>query len=143
MYARLLFAVAMVGSASGVWAQQGKEDQKMLEGAWIPLTAELAGQKLALGGTKLVLTGDKYKLLSGETVTDQGTLVLDPDKKPKAMDIKGEEGPNKGKTFPAIYEIKGDTLTICYDLSGKQRPTEFRTAKETKLFLVTYKRDKP
>jgi uncharacterized protein (TIGR03067 family) len=59
------------------------------------------------------------------------------------MDITGTEGPNKGKTILAIYEITDDTLRICYDLSGKARPTEFKTTKGTKLFLVTYNREKP
>src|SRR4051794_40819519 len=36
------------------------------------------------------------------------------------MDITGTSGPNKGKTILAIYEQKGDTLRICYDLSGKK-----------------------
>ena len=142
MYARLLVVLTVLGFASGAWAQQDKDDKQLLDGTWVPVTAELGGQKLALGGTKLVLAGGKYKLLSGETVTDQGAIVVDPEKKPKAMDVKGEEGPNKGKTFPAIYELKEDSLTICYDLDGKQRPTEFKTSKDTKLFLVTYKRSK-
>jgi hypothetical protein len=62
---------------------------------------------------------------------------------PKTMDIKGVEGPNKGKTCLAIYELKDDKLTICYDLSGESRPTEFKTQPKTQLFLVTYEREKP
>ena len=58
------------------------------------------------------------------------------------MDITGTEGPNKGKTFQAIYELDGDTLKVCYDLSGKGRPTEFKTAEGTQLFLVIYTREK-
>ena len=58
------------------------------------------------------------------------------------MTITGTEGPNHGKTFPAIYEIKGDTLRICYDLSGVKRPTEFKSVPGTRLYLVTYSRIK-
>jgi hypothetical protein len=43
----------------------------------------------------------------------------------------------------AIYEIDGDTLKVCYDLGGKNRPTEFKTKEGTALFLATYKREKP
>lgn len=42
----------------------------------------------------------------------------------------------------AIYELDDDMLKICYDLSGKSRPTEFKTSEGTQLFLVTYKREK-
>jgi hypothetical protein len=57
------------------------------------------------------------------------------------MDIVGTEGPNKGKTFPAIYELEGDTLRICYALEGTKRPTEFKVTGE-KVLLVTYKKTK-
>jgi uncharacterized protein (TIGR03067 family) len=59
------------------------------------------------------------------------------------MDIVGTKGPNKGKTILAVYEIKDDTLRVCYDLSGKARPKEFKTKADTQLFLVEYKREKP
>jgi uncharacterized protein (TIGR03067 family) len=68
---------------------------------------------------------------------------LNPKAKPKELDIVGTDGPNKGKTILAIYEQDGDTLRICYDLSGKGRPTEFKTKEGTQSFLVTYVREKP
>ncbi len=62
--------------------------------------------------------------------------------KPKGVTVTGRKGPNAGKTFPAIYELKSDTLRICYDLSGAKRPTEFKSDAGTQLFLVTYSRKK-
>lgn len=61
---------------------------------------------------------------------------------PKALDIAGTEGPNKGRTILAIYEQGGDTLPVCYDLSGKGRPAGFRTKEGTRLLLVGYKLQK-
>jgi hypothetical protein len=43
----------------------------------------------------------------------------------------------------AIYELDGDQLKICYDLTGKSRPKEFSTKDAKQLFLVNYKRAKP
>ncbi len=57
------------------------------------------------------------------------------------MAITGTKGPNQGKTIPAIYELNGDTLKVCYDLSGEGHPTEFQSKAGTKLFLVTYRRE--
>ena len=62
---------------------------------------------------------------------------IDSSAKPKAITVHGTEGPNKGKTFPAIYEREGETLRICYDLSGGKRPAEFKSVEGTKLYLVT------
>jgi len=73
---------------------------------------------------------------------DRGTVELELTANPKGMSIHGIEGPNKGKTFPAIYEVDGDTLRICYDLSGQKRPTQFKTQPGTQLYLVTYQRAK-
>jgi uncharacterized protein (TIGR03067 family) len=122
-----------------------KEDAKAINGTWLPSAAELGGEKFpdeVRKTMKLVMDDGKYTVTVG-TNPDKGTVKLDPSKKPKEMDIAGTEGPNKGKTIPAIYELTDDTLRICYDLSGKARPSEFKTAKDTKLFLVTYKREKP
>jgi uncharacterized protein (TIGR03067 family) len=90
---------------------------------------------------KLVVQGDKYTVTVGKEV-DQETVKLNPSAKPKALDITCTDGPNNGKTIPAIYEWDGDTLRVCYDLSGKGRPTEFKTRASTQLFLVTYRREK-
>jgi uncharacterized protein (TIGR03067 family) len=130
--------------APDVCCGDAKDDAKALEGTWLPETAELAGQKFpdeVRKTIKLVLKGDTYTVTVGEA-TDRGTVKLDAGKKPKAMDITGTEGPNKGKTFLAIYEVTKDSLKVCYDLSGKERPTEFKTKEGTQLFLVTYRREK-
>jgi uncharacterized protein (TIGR03067 family) len=82
-------------------------------------------------------------VLKGAESADSGTVTVDPARKPKSMDVSGTSGPNQGKTFPCIYELDGDRLRICYDLSGAARPEEFKTAKGTKLYLVTYQREKP
>jgi uncharacterized protein (TIGR03067 family) len=121
------------------------KDSDVLQGTWLPSTAELAGKPYpdeVLKTIKLVVKDDKYTVTVGKAV-DQGTVKLNPSTKPKEMDIIGTDGPNKGKTILAIYERDGDTLRICYGLSGKSRPTEFKTKEGTQLFLVTYKREKP
>ena len=115
-----------------------------LDGVWKPVAVELAGTKFpeaVYSAWRLELSKGKY-VLKGAESPDSGTVAVDAAKKPRTMDVTGTDGPNKGKTFPCIYELDGDTLRICYDLSGKNRPTEFKTAKETKLYLVTYHREK-
>ena len=130
--------------AATALAQDAATEQKAMQGKWALTTGEIAGQKLPevqLKTISLVVAGDKYTVKVGD-VADQGSLKFDPSMKPKALDIVGTDGPNKGKTLLAIYEINGDTLRICYDLTGKARPTEFKTAKDIPHFLATYQRAK-
>ena len=121
------------------------KDGDTIQGTWLPSAAELGGKTFpdeVRKTIKLVVKDDKYTVTVGKQV-DQGIVKVNPAAKPKALDVTGTDGPNKGKTIQAIYERDGDTLRICYDLSGKSRPTEFKTREGTQLFLVTYKRQKP
>jgi uncharacterized protein (TIGR03067 family) len=130
---------------AAVWSQDAADERKLLEGTWLPTAAELSEKpfdEATLKSMKLVIEGDKYTVTVGKAI-DKGAVKIDPAAKPKTMDIIGADGPNKGKTFLAIYELNGDTLRVCYDLSGKARLTEFKTEKGNLLFLATYKRAKP
>lgn len=119
-----------------------QQPRKTIEGTWILVSAERGGQKLpdeGLKDTRLILNDGHYTYKD-----DHGTYKLIRAQglaSPNGMDITGTEGPNKGKTILAIYELEGDTLTICYDLEGKQRPEEFATLGPQQ-FLATYKRVK-
>src|SRR5205085_4691560 len=121
-----------------------KAELKLMQGTWLPTAMELGGKKLPdeqIKATQLVVTDGQYSVtVAGQT--DKGTLKLDVTAKPKAMDIAGTDGPNKGKSIPAIYELSGDTLKICYALQGTDRPAKFESKAGTATFLVTYQRAK-
>lgn len=134
----LLLAVPSVAPGDGA-----KKEEAKIDGTWVATSAELAGKKLPEGGEPIKLTLKKGEYEVKAESLDKGTVTYDDKADPKEMDITGVEGPNKGKTFLAIYELSGDKLKICYDLAGKTRPTEFKTKPKTKLLLVTYERKKP
>jgi uncharacterized protein (TIGR03067 family) len=139
----LYICLAVAASLTG-FAADDTDDAKAIQGNWKPVKAELAGQPMPDAVLKIIslkLDSGKYEVLVGNE-PDRGTCVLDPASKPKGMTITGTEGPNRGKTFPAIYELNGDTLRICYDLSGTKRPAEFKSVAGTQLYLVTYNRKK-
>lgn len=138
------FVVFVIPTAAPARAAEA-DDAKAMEGTWEFVSGEVGGRKLpdeVLKTMTLVLKDGKYTTRSPGP-DDTGTVTIDAGKEPKAMDVKGVEGPNKGKTFPSIYALDGDSLKICYDLSGKARPTEFKSAPGSKLFLAVYKRSKP
>ena len=110
----------------------------MLDGRWKATYAELSGS---------VLTGDvvaaiELQLESGRYTVgnDRGTCSINMDRSPHEMDITGTEGPNAGRTIPAIFVASADELVICYNLGGGERPAAFSTRSGSREFLVRYKR---
>jgi uncharacterized protein (TIGR03067 family) len=119
------------------------KDEKAVEGTWQMVEGIIGGAAFPAEMLKeITLTLSPGKYVSKAENKDEGTVKYIPNTSPKAMEITGTDGPNKGKTLPAIYELKGDTLIVCYDLSGKARPTEFKSKPGTQLFLATYKKAK-
>ena len=117
------------------------------DGVWKPKGALLRGVLLpppALDTITLKITDDKYEVtVTGEEQPDKGMFILDETVTPLRMAIKSLSGPNKGKIILAIYEIKGeDAMRVCYDLSGKAFPTEFKAPKDSEYYLVGYRRQK-
>jgi uncharacterized protein (TIGR03067 family) len=141
-----IFCITLIALTSlASFAADDSPDVKTLQGSWVPAKAELGGQPLpadVLNKITLTLTNHDYVVTITGEQSDYGTWSLDTAAKPKGMTIVGTKGPNTGKTFPCIYEIKADTLRICYDLSGASRPTDFKSTFGTKLYIVTYNRKK-
>lgn len=140
----LLFLVMILEGCTTLFKETivSSDDAKAVQGNWNPTHAELAGQPMADAVLKIIslkLDNGNYEVFVGGA-PDRGTYTLDSATKPKSMTITGTDGPNRGKTFPAIYELNGDTLRICYDLAGAKRPTEFKSIAGTRLYLVSYNR---
>ncbi len=123
--------LAVVTSATGC-----SHGNPPVEGKWAIASARLGGSDLPAAtfqGSLLELTAGRYTFQN-----DTGTFTVNPAVTPMTLDVHGMHGPNAGRTIPAIVGVKGDTMTICYDLSGAGRPTAFRSDSGTQLFLVRY-----
>ena len=140
-----LVAALTIGRA-GAQDDAAKKEMKKLEGTWATVSIEAAGEKVTdkdkIKTRKLTTKGDKYTLKVGDESV-QGTIEINPTKKPKTIDMKPDSGSNKGKTLLGIYELDGDNLKTCLALPGKDRPADFATAAEDAQQLVVYKREKP
>jgi uncharacterized protein (TIGR03067 family) len=132
---------------SGARADDKADVEKELEkfrGAWTFESVEAGGKEVSAAefkGVTVTFAGDKYTVKKGDEVIQAATLKLDPAKSPKAFDVTVAEGPNKGAVMPGIYEISGDTLKVCFDPEGKERPTQFKGASGSQT-LVVHKRVK-
>jgi uncharacterized protein (TIGR03067 family) len=144
LHGLMLVAVALLIAADK--KDDAKKEAKKLQGTWTIVSVEVNGEKMSDEdaknvGTKLTLKDDTYLIEGGER-NHKGTFKVHPDKKPKAMDCMPDEGELKGKTIKAIYELKGDKIKICYDISCKTRPGEFATKGKDGYVLIEYQRAK-
>src|SRR5262249_3052473 len=80
------------------------------------------------------IKGDKIYHIKGDR-KDEGTLKLDPSKSPKHLDLT-----IKDKSMPGIYQMKGDTLTIC--IGETERPTKLKSREGSKTMLLVWKLQK-
>lgn len=109
-----------------------------LPGHWRPIRAELDGETapdMALQEMELRLTAVGYAVHFGGQLYDGGTFISTE----TTLRLTAVEGPHAGRVIPAIYQLVGDRLRICYGLDGAA-PTEFKTAPGSARYLVTYRR---
>jgi len=140
----VLVSAALVLTMTSAWRYGDADDNRDIQGDWKPIKGDIAGQQLpdqVLQMMMLSLHDGKYTLSVGPE-TENGTYVIDVAASPKTIDISATDGPNPGQNMKAIYTLTGDTLQVCFDLSGASRPSEFTVAGSGTRFLVTYLRTK-
>jgi uncharacterized protein (TIGR03067 family) len=120
-----------------------KKELERFKGPWIMESIEENGVKQSgedIGDNRLMFTDDKYVQQFMKMVVEEGSIKLDPSKKPATIDLVIASGQDKGKTQLGIYEFSGDVLKICTSRPGNAtRPMEF----DGKKFIVfTLKREK-
>jgi uncharacterized protein (TIGR03067 family) len=131
------------GSVQGGDKETNESVLKKIQGTWNFIAQEMAGKpapKEALAKMTVTFSGDKWTVRDGDKVLQGGTHKFNPDKKPGEVNAKITEGEGKGSTMLGIYEMKGNTIRVCFDPQGKARPTSF-TPKEGQ-FAATVERQK-
>jgi uncharacterized protein (TIGR03067 family) len=139
----LLFLAGLVLHAQETPA--AKQELKKLEGEWRVEKVEAGG----VSATPEQLRELKSVTFKGNTFTSlagvarmEGTIKIDPTRKPKTMDIMFKSGQDKDKVYQAIYSLDGDDLKMCGSEPGKDRPKDFNIKDKTNLTLMFFKRAK-
>jgi uncharacterized protein (TIGR03067 family) len=118
-------------------------DQEMIQGTWKLESVESGGQVYVeqYKDWTFNIKDDKLIIKIGDKVAKEYAIKIDPDKKPKTVDLIREIG---GQTLTelGIYELDGDTWKMCNDEAGIMRPTEYGTKEGTRLEVIVMKRVK-
>jgi uncharacterized protein (TIGR03067 family) len=111
---------------------------KKIQGTWRFVSHEANGTRSppeVVTKLKITFTGDKFSVTADGKVVQGGTQKFDATKTPAQVDAMVTDGEGKGSTMLGVYELKGDTLRVCFDPAGKERPTSV-TAKNGQLAAV-------
>jgi uncharacterized protein (TIGR03067 family) len=152
----ILMALAVSPLAAGLLAAAGDAkgdpvgtEMKRLAGTWRPVSGLIGGKEVPaerLRAMTFALDAQgKWTFREGGEV-EEGTFRIDPTKRPKTADFQISGGTLKGQAALAIYELKGDTLRVCYVIGRKdklpERPTEFASPPGRAIVLGILKRVK-
>jgi uncharacterized protein (TIGR03067 family) len=105
------------------------EQLRALEGTWEFDSLEVDGRPIAkamLTSSRVLIDGDRFRSEMGGT-NYEGVFNIDVEKDPHAIDFEFVSGPEAGNWNYGIFELAGDSLKICLDMGGQNRPPAFRT----------------
>ncbi|MFO0845732.1 MAG: TIGR03067 domain-containing protein [Gemmataceae bacterium] len=127
----------MIVDRDRVREDAARRDLERLQGSWSFVSGQREAQLLISGGhfTMRFRNGDTYV----------GTCSLDPTSRPRAMDLRIDEGPepHRGKTALAIYEFDGDHLIWCPAPPGAgERPRAFPPGDDPGHLCLVFRRDR-
>ena len=120
-------------------------EMKQFQGKWTLVSHEANEHKKAFVASawKLTVTDNQWKMTIG---TDKNsTFKIDPAQSPKHIDRTfrhGDRPTARKTTWPGIYHLEGDRLTICHSTESDERPTEFATKVNNGVKVLIWERVK-
>jgi len=132
----LLLPLALTGST--------KKDLDIFQGTWIAQSLQYDGQDVTNEIKLSLIFKDDTATVEGQgdvkTEYARIKIKLDPDARPKTIDITVVAGNQKNVAMKGLYELKEDELKLCVNVFGKDRPTAFESAGGSNIALLTLKR---
>ena len=107
-------------------------DLALLQGVWQQVAQEANGSSCAPDEFSDAITkfnGNEYSVVRPDgTVLVKGTIRLDATTIPRQAVLVREAGLDKGRVFPAIYSLSGDSLVFAAANDDRAtKPTDFKT----------------
>ena len=140
IFGLLVLAIPLIVRAQDTSKGDEAKDLKALEGQWKVISLSIGGTpafESSLRGIGFEFKGEIMVAFEGGKAGRKYTIKIDPSKSPKQIDITNLAG----KTAKGIFELKGNTLKICYDEETKTRPPGFVAGtKHKELFVAVFER---
>jgi uncharacterized protein (TIGR03067 family) len=134
--------LGILAIAAGDDGDAARKDLDGLQGEWTLVSAIRDGKEMPaerVAGFKNTIKGDAFSITSEGKTAEEGSIKLDPTKKPREVAFILARGE---KTALGIYELSGDTCKLCYAPPGQDRPKAFAAKEGTGHTLSVWKRKK-
>ncbi len=123
--------------------QPKQEDDAPWIGKWKVVSGKRAGEDAQRLPPEITIDLETIVLPTGQGDPFVMSYEVDKGRKPWAIDMDIESGPAPSGHAVGIIEVKGDTMKLCYDPSGQNRPDEFDSNDDNGCFLFVMERIKP
>ncbi|WP_372364739.1 TIGR03067 domain-containing protein [Candidatus Uabimicrobium sp. HlEnr_7] len=121
-------------------------DEDKLQGVWKATSIKSSGQnvpKSSYENLKLIVKADIMLLDDGQN-KEESIFQLRTTKKTKQIDFRGGNEHTGKKQVLGVYDLKENTLKMCWRKNDGERPKAFTTdVKDRKVILMTFTRMKP
>jgi uncharacterized protein (TIGR03067 family) len=142
--------LACLLAASSCWlagcgatnAADTAEDTKLWQGTWKMDSCIWNGEPQK-GDVAWLVEGDRYRIrMDRQTHEDPYPFQLDATQ--KHIDVNHHETPKGtyGGKLKGIYEVSGDTLRVCYDLTGSRYPKSFEAGPGSRQVVYQFHRER-
>jgi uncharacterized protein (TIGR03067 family) len=117
------------------------DDTAKWQGTWKLVSSSYDGEPQT-ADMEWIVDGDHYTIRLNHQL-HQDPYVFKLDAGQRHIDVTHHETPagTYGGSFKGIYEISGDSLTVCYDLTGQQYPKSFEATHGSRQVLYQFRRE--
>jgi len=136
----VLLMLSLVG-CNWILPSSSADDMKALQGKWTLVSATENGAPQT-GDMQWIVDGDAYTVRYNQQ-TDPTPVKITLDAGRKRIDAVHHETPagTYGGKFKGIYELSGNTLRICYDLTGTSYPASFDAGPGSRRVIYVFRRE--
>jgi len=136
-----LLLLCLIAGCKVASSADSSDDTKKWQGTWKMIGCTYDGEPQT-ADMEWIVEGDHYTIrLNGQSNVDPYMIKLDASR--KHIDVFHHETPpgTYGGSLKGIYEISGDSLTVCYDLTGQRYPESFDAKRGSRQVLYQFRRE--
>lgn len=137
----LMIVSCALAGCGAVSSGSAEEDKARWQGRWKMVSTIWEGAPQS-GNLEWVVDGDHYAtVLDGRADNVPNVITLNAAR--KQVDIFHHDTPpgTYGGKLKGIYEVSGNTLRVCYDLTGQHYPKSFDVPRGSRQVVYEFRRE--